>query len=277
MFKTGIMQGRLLPKISDIYQCHPLNWSDEFDLCRSNNLDLIEWIIDSRSFYKNSIMSTSGRELMLEKIKETNVRVETICADILLEKTINNEKDFSLWEDIFNQIFYACHSIGAKIIVIPFIEKMSLTNKYLYEFAIKFINEKLDQLKKFNIKLALELDLDPIKIKNLLETIDSDMVGINYDIGNSASMGFDIKEEFECYSSKIIDIHVKDRFLNGGPCLLGTGNANLVQAAFEINKLNFKNPIIFQTFRDQNGKAITFMQIKWFMHLLHNNYYLKTT
>ena len=43
-------------------------------------------------------------ELISQKTKETGVRVETICADILLEKTINSKKDFSLWEDLFNQI-----------------------------------------------------------------------------------------------------------------------------------------------------------------------------
>ena len=41
----------------------------------------------------------------------------------------------------------------------------------------------------------------------------------------SASLGYDIDEEIGSYK-KISDIHIKDRVLNGGPVILGSGNVN---------------------------------------------------
>ena len=40
------------------------------------------------------------------------------------------------------------------------------------------------------------------------------------------SLGYDIDEEFKSYGYKISDIHIKDRVLNGGPVILGSGNVN---------------------------------------------------
>ncbi len=40
--KTGIMQGRLLPKYQGRYQAHPVGyWQDEFYLVSERNMDLI--------------------------------------------------------------------------------------------------------------------------------------------------------------------------------------------------------------------------------------------
>ena len=46
--------------------------------------------------------------------------------------------------------------------------------------------------------------------------IDSKIVKVNYDTGNSASLGYDIKEEFAEYGNLISDIHIKDRLVNAG-------------------------------------------------------------
>ena len=67
-----------------------------------------------------------------------------------------------------------------------------------------------------------------------------DIVKVNYDIGNSASLGFDIYEEFKLYGNRISDIHIKDRELGGSSVKLGAGNANF-KSFFEVfSKIDFK-------------------------------------
>ena len=51
-------------------------------------------------------------------------------------------------------------------------------------------------------------------------------ITVNYDIGNSAALGYDPIEELDSYGDKISDIHIKDRTLNGGPVVLGEGDAD---------------------------------------------------
>jgi len=45
--------------------------------------------------------------------------------------------------------------------------------------------------------------------------------GINYDVANSASLGFEIDSEFKNYGKYIYNIHIKDRLKNGKSVRLG--------------------------------------------------------
>ena len=99
---------------------------------------------------------------------------------------------------------------------------------------------------------------------DLLNKLDSDIVKVNYDIGNSASLGFDIFEEFRLYGNRISDIHIKDRLLGGGSVVLGTGNANF-KSFFEVfSNIDFKGPIVMQVYRDDEGVEIFKKQFDWF-------------
>ncbi len=74
------------------------------------------------------------------------------------------------------------------------------------------------------INLSLEADLAAQPFAELLARFDSRRVTVNYDIGNSAALGFDPAEELACYGERISDIHIKDRVLGGGSVPLGAGH-----------------------------------------------------
>ena len=48
-------------------------------------------------------------------------------------------------------------------------------------------------------------------MKQFIEDIGSEHVGVNYDTGNSASLGYDFEDEMNAYCKYILNIHVKDR------------------------------------------------------------------
>ena len=92
--KFGIMQGRLLPKLNNRYQAHPLGyWQDEFILAKELNLDLIEFIFDYDDYKLNPLMSLSGIENIQKMISETGVNVKTICADYFMEAPIHSKNE----------------------------------------------------------------------------------------------------------------------------------------------------------------------------------------
>ena len=88
---------------------------------------------------------------------------------------------------------------------------------------------------------------------------------INYDIGNSASLGYDPEEEFNAYGEKITDLHIKDRLLGKGPVPLGKGNADIPKIFKLLSKINYQGIVIFQAFRDDNGIEIFKEQFGWFI------------
>jgi len=135
--------------------------------------------------------------------------------------------------------------------------------------VIAMINNLEDYCSKLRIKLALELDLSPVEISSLFQELNPDYVGINYDTGNSAALGFDIEDEFSTYGNLILDVHIKDRLLNGPPVLLGTGNANLRLASVLIKDLPSKPIIILQSFRNHYDNNLLILQRDWFEYLLN--------
>ena len=59
--KLGIMQGRLLPKVDERYQCFPaFNWQKEFYLAKKLGLKTIELIFDDFYPHLNPLISKEG-------------------------------------------------------------------------------------------------------------------------------------------------------------------------------------------------------------------------
>ena len=67
------------------------------------------------------------------------------------------------------------------------------------DFLFTYYSYRPGQLLKWSpgINLALETDLPPKDFANLLNKFDSNHVTVNYDTGNSASLGYNIDEEFD--------------------------------------------------------------------------------
>jgi hexulose-6-phosphate isomerase len=101
--------------------------------------------------------------------------------------------------------------------------------------------------------VLFESDYTPQELSRFIARLDSSLFGINYDIGNSAALGFNPQEEFAAYGARIVNVHIKDRMLGGTTVPLGTGSANF-DAVFEaLAKVNYRGNFILQTARAVDG------------------------
>ena len=64
-------------------------------------------------------------------------------------------------------------------------------------------------------------------------------------MGNSASLGYNVKEELKLYKGRIYNIHLKDRLLNGGNVRFGTGNADFKNFFYNIKKIDYREILFF--------------------------------
>lgn len=263
----GIMQGRLLPKFKNRYQAHPLGyWKDEFTIAKEIGLSYIEFIIDHNDYEKNPLMSDLGIKEIENIIQKTGIGVRSICADIFMEAPLHSENNSisNTSKEILLKLIKNSAKLGITDIVIPCVDQSTLKGEADQNRLIENLIEPIKLANKQKINLALETDLAPIPFLNLLNKLDAGVVKVNYDIGNSASLGFDIFEEFKLYGNRISDIHIKDRVLGGGSVVLGAGNANF-KSFFEVfSKIDFKGPIVMQVYRDDEGVEIFKKQFDWF-------------
>ncbi len=269
------MQGRLLPKYKNRYQAHPLGyWQKEFFIAKQIGISYIEFILDYDDYQFNPLFTNNGIVEIERVIQKTGIGVKSICADIFMDlpiHSVNTENALKSVEILLILISNAS-KLGIKDIVIPCVDHSSLKDLNDQSRLITNLLRPIELASKLNINLALETDLPPLPFLNLLNNFDSDVIKVNYDLGNSASLGFDIVEEFEYYGNRISDIHVKDRELNGGSVVLGLGNADFNLFLHLFMKLNFKGPVIMQFYRDDEGIEIFKKQFDWFKKQIENEF-----
>ena len=265
------MQGRLLPKYKNRYQAFPKNcWKNEFMIAKQFELDLIEFIFDYEDYNQNPLMSNSGITEIKKITNQSKVNVKTICADYFMKAPLHSEKKNIRDKSIFvlKKLLNLVKNLNVTDIIIPCVDGSSLKNKNHISIFKNSINEVLDFAEKYNINLSLETDLGPQEFAELLSLIDSKNITVNYDIGNSTSLGYEYKEEFQCYGKKITDIHIKDRKLKGGSVFLGNGDANFDGILEDLKKNNYQGPFVMQAYRDDEGVEIFKKQFSWFIEKL---------
>jgi len=267
----GVMQGRLLPKYNGNYQAHPYGyWEDEFPLAHENGLELIEFILDFDKAYENPLVNSKKIDYLSNIISNSKVKVKTVCADYFMIKPFHrgslNDINESL--SVLEKIINNGNVIGLTDIVIPCVDNSSISTLSEIDTFIKNISKLFKLLDTSKINLSLETDLNPDDFYKLLTKIDFDRVKVNYDIGNSASLGFNPIEEFEAYGHLISDVHIKDRAFQGGSVILGSGASNFEVVFAELSKKNYKGPFIMQAYRDDQGIEVFKEQLRWFKSFL---------
>lgn len=250
MVSIGIMQGRLLPRFQSRYQAHPLNyWQAEFFVAKELGFDKIEFILDYNNYDQNPLMSKEGIEEIKKIVSSSGISVKSICADYFMEAPFHSGKQ-EMSEAVLRTLLENASELGVVDIVIPCVDHSTLKDEDDVNMLVSSIEKLLPLAEKFGISINFETDLPPKRFKNLLDRFSSDCIKVNYDIGNSASLGYNPIEEFEEYGGYISDLHIKDRVLGGGSVRLGTGNADF-ETVFRLLKANkFAGNIIMQSARE---------------------------
>lgn len=263
----GVMQGRLLPKYKSRYQAHPVGyWQQEFPLAAKLNLDCIEFILDYDGWQNNPLMTQDGLNEINKIISQTGVSVRSICADYFMDMPLHSlDKDKILQgQNILKHLIIGGSMIGVRDIVIPFVDHSSFNhNRVAMERFMENIEDIVLLAEDQGVNLALETDLSPVDFLWLIEQIGSNFVTVNYDIGNSAALGYDVNEEIRLYGHKISDIHIKDRKYRGGSVELGSGDASFHEFFSALSKTSFEGVFIMQAYRDNDGIRVFKKQLDW--------------
>ena len=264
--KIGVMQGRLVPKYQGRYQAFPIGmWQDEFKVAQNCGLDLIEFILDFNDAEENPLLRSSGVDDINSVSKETGVIVKTICADYFMEAPLHSSNDIVTAKSfkVLERLLETAEALKSTDIVIPCVDQSSLKSKEVVDRFIGQIVKIIPRIERQNINLSLETDLPPKHFVKLLDRLNSKNITVNYDIGNSAALGFNSDEELMAYGDKITNIHIKDRILGGGPVTLGEGNANFSKFFTKLKEFNYQGPFIMQAYRDDKGVEIFKSQLDW--------------
>jgi len=268
--EIGIMQGRLSPRIDGKIQAYPANtWQKEFEIAQEIGYAAIEWIVE-KPVEKNALMTDSGKAEIKKVIASTGVRIDYVCADIFMQQPLvrMTEETKSQNKEYLTAILENAKEVGAVGVEIPFVDNSSIKNEKEKQEFIDAMKDAFNLAKDLHLKISLETDLPPINFQELLENIGLDHIQANYDIGNSASLGFDPKEELEAYGLKILNVHVKDRKLGGTTVPLGTGSAEIKKVFRKLNEIGYSGGITMQAARGENDIGIAKEQLLYTLEII---------
>ncbi len=260
--KISIMQGRLTPPFEGRFQAFPAyNWEAEFVLAQKLGIYSIEWIYEKQHQADNPLISDEGIKRIKEIIQKTGVQVKSICADYFMtELLISNS---SIQKENVEHLVWLAHQaqkLNIVYMVIPFVDQSSVKTDFERKLLTNLLEDILKKTEHLGIEIHLEMDLPPKQFRKIFIEVPHSCLKMNYDIGNSASLGYKAEEEMQLLGDFLGSVHVKDRLLNGTTVPLGTGNAELSKCFEFFKKLNFDRWYVLQVARGQVGDEFLYIQ-----------------
>lgn len=255
--KIGFMQGRLSPLVDGKIQAFPWDtWQQEFPAAHSLGLGLMEWTLDHERLYQNPLLTPEGQQEIWELCHAYRIAIPSLTGDCFMQapfwKATAGQERAALEAD-FIAIARACSAVGIQMVVVPLVDNGRLEDARQEDAVVEFMLAQADLFRALGLRIIFESDFIPAELARFIARLPMDVFGINYDIGNSAALGYKPEEEFAAYADRIVNVHVKDRVLGGTTVPLGTGNADIPKVFGLLRLAGYAGYMIMQTARAKNG------------------------
>jgi hexulose-6-phosphate isomerase len=163
------------------------------------------------------------------------------------------------WEARFQRLEWLlgqCHLAGVRHVVLPFVDNSRIDSSQDRLDVIRLFQKLKETLDRLDLQIHLETSLGPEEFRSLLEEIGQPRVRINYDSGNSASLGYSAETEWDTYGKFIGSVHIKDRLKGGGTVPLGSGHADFAALARCLKRFDYQGRFILQVARGKTGDEV---------------------
>jgi len=252
----GFMQGRLSPPVDGRIQAFPAaHWRAEFALAARHGFGLMEWTIDQDGFDENPLLTPAGRAEIAMLCRRHAVAVRSVTADAVMQAPFYKAEGTAAADrlDALRRMIDAAAALGVRHIVIPLVDNGRIESACHAARLRDGLDRATRPLGAGGPRIIFESDLAPSALARFIAAWPASRFGINYDIGNSASLGHDPQAEIAAYAGRIANVHVKDRRRGGGTVALGQGAADFPRTFRLLARAGYGGDFILQTARAEGG------------------------
>ena len=246
----GFMQGRLVgSEKKNLLQYFPARqWKKEIILSKKIGFKILEWTINYENINKNHLYNFKKNNDLLKFMNYHPISIPSVTCDFFMQKPFFKSKRYKSSLKDLKRVIELSKKVGVKFIILPLVDYSTIENETQEKILIKEL-KKVSKLLNNSQKILFEIDYPPNKIILFLKKLNKKF-GINYDTGNSASLGFDFNEEKK-YFKHVHNIHIKDRTFRGQSVRLGKGDFNFKKFFLYIKKIKYNGNLILQTARSK--------------------------
>jgi L-ribulose-5-phosphate 3-epimerase len=263
VFPIRLMQGRLLPMRDGRYQAFPSGeW--ELELSRAADLGLagIEWIIDENGFSDNPMTKASGRSRLRKARHTLGLKIDSVCADIFMTKHLLDSLGDQISTSVrdFIDILNWCSDLEMRYVILPFVDSSRLVTVEELNGLRNLLSDVAAKAAQNGVEVHLETDLAPTINRDIVVESGFPWIALNYDIGNSASLGHSFQDEFGVFGSLVRSVHVKDRIRGGSTVPLGDGDADIRGVFEQLFRVDYQGDLVLQVARSREGDEINWVR-----------------
>ena len=254
--RIGFMQGRLCAQVDGKIQAFPWrDWESEFGAAVSIGIHLMEWTLDHERLYENPLMTSEGQRKIKTLCRQYDVSIPSLTGDCFMQAPFwkSDGKFRRNLQTDFLAIVRACSTVGIRLLVVPLVDDGRLEDVDQENALVDFMLEHQPFLAHHDMRVVFESDFKAEEVARFIGRLPAESFGINYDIGNSAALGFSPTEEFARYGERVINVHVKDRLLGGTTVPLTTGCADFQTVFTILSQHRYRGNFILQTARSTCG------------------------
>lgn len=250
--RIGVMQGRLLPPTKGRIQAFPWGrWEGEFPEAQRIGLDAIEWLFEAEDYERNPLWTRDGIDEIRQVVGAHGIQVPSVCADYFMVHGLISRDPGERREnrEVLSHLVRQAGALGMERILVPVLEGVAIHTEEDEALAAEVLAEVLPVATACGIRLGLETELPAPRLRAFVDTFPGAIVGVYYDLGNAAALGYDLPAEVRLLGPRIIGVHVKDRRLGGGTVPLGSGDTDLPGSFRALVQGDFPGPYILQAAR----------------------------
>jgi len=183
-----------------------------------------------------------------------------MCGDYFIDRPFLrcSEVERAEREQFLQRLLRLARQVGIKRVVLPFVDRSRIDSEEEKTVVIEVLREALPTARESGVELHLETALGPSEFARLLDRLPDSLIKVNYDSGNSASLGYSPEEEFAAYGNRVGSVHIKDRVLGGGTVPLGTGDANFPAVFAALERICYRGDITLQV-----ARSVADQEVDW--------------
>lgn len=262
----GMMQGRLSPIKGGKIQTFPWqNWKNEPKIQSDMGILGTEWTIDLWHYFKNPLIKYPLD--CRQYFDECGVQIWGATSDAHMQGNFWAKKNGMYLRNRLHKLTFkilkSLCAVEASYLVIPLVDGGKVSDAKSKDYVVEELLRYTNFLRDNNLKILFEVDFPPKTTLDFIRKFPEDCYGINYDMGNSASLGFDPVHEITLYGSYIKNVHIKDRPRGRANCMLGKGSVDFETVIRQFHGLQYDGKFILQTGRSDvdNHKSTLQRQI----------------
>lgn len=179
-------------------------WREEFPQVKAMGIQNIQLRVSDKKWHLNPVMTQEGQAELGQLMTDNEIRARSIYADVFEEKSLNEENSAAV--EIFKKIITEAYESSITTVEFPvFIE-----GDEQGEAFVNNIEKVLAVAETFSTTLAMDCNLEAVKLAELLQAIDHPLLKAGYSTDRAKVFEYDPRVDVEALSKWIHIIHINE-------------------------------------------------------------------